>query len=224
VSYALLIGSKSEGQTEYLIEDARRSLDNKYAGNAIEDARKLVEKQPDNPAGYQLLAEAHDIKNNENEALDNYELAIAKYLKTGDRQSAARLYLDALKKHPLFILQPREQIVLAGQMATDLQYLEAAENLAKVPFTFPDAPESEISLLRAAQIYIDRLNQPDMGLHLLRTLLERHPDTQWMSQVETAQQKAHHLLTNPPDPAAGVLPPAPPPKGVAGVKSKMGQK
>jgi outer membrane protein assembly factor BamD (BamD/ComL family) len=197
VSYAFLIGSKSEGQTEYLIEDARRSIDNKYAGNAIEDARKLIQKQPDNPAGYQLLAEANDIKNNENEALDNYELAIAKYLQLGDRQSAARVYLDALKKHPLFILQPREQIVLAGQMASEQNYQSAAENLSKIPFTFPDAPEGEISLLRSAQMYIDKLNQPDMGLHLLNTLLQRHPQTQWMAQVETAMQKAQEQLENP---------------------------
>jgi membrane associated rhomboid family serine protease len=206
--YALLIGAKNEGKTEYLIEDAQKSLDKKQGGNALEYAQDLLKHQPENPTVYELLAEAYDFKNNEDAALDNYELAIDKYLKKGERDSAARTYLNALHKHPLFILQPATQFVISSQIAINGDYEKAAENLAKIPFTFPDAPEGELSLLRAAQMYIDHLNQPEMGLHLLNTMLQHYPETQWMAQVEGAMRKAQYQLSAPPDPAASVSPPA----------------
>jgi membrane associated rhomboid family serine protease len=71
--YALLIGAKNEGKTEYLIEDAQKSLDKKQGGNALEYAQDLLKHQPENPTVYELLAEAYDHKNNEDAALDNYE-------------------------------------------------------------------------------------------------------------------------------------------------------
>jgi membrane associated rhomboid family serine protease len=205
--YALLIGAKNEGKTEYLIEDAQKSLDKKQSGNALEYAQSLLKHQPENPTVYELLAEAYDHKNNEDAALDNYELAIDKYLKKGERDSAARTYLNALQKHPLFILQPATQFILSSQIGINGDYAKAAENLAKIPFTFPDAPEGELSLLRAAQMYIDHLNQPEMGLHLLNTMLQQYPETQWMAQVEAAMRKAQHLLSAPPDPTASVMAP-----------------
>jgi membrane associated rhomboid family serine protease len=206
--YALMIGAKNEGKTEYLIEDAQKSLDKKQGGNALEYAQDLLKHQPENPTVYELLAEAYDFKNNEDAALDNYELAIDKYLKKGERDSAARTYLNALHKHPLFILQPATQFIISSQIAVNGDYEKAAENLAKIPFTFPDAPEGELSLLRAAQMYIDHLNQPEMGLHLLNTMLQHYPETQWMAQVEGAMRKAQYQLSAPPDPAASVSPPA----------------
>lgn len=207
--YALLIGAKNEGKTEYLIEDAQKSLDKKQGGNALEYAQDLLKHQPENPTVYELLAEAYDHKNNEDAALDNYEIAIDKYLKKGERDSAARTYLNALQKHPLFILQPSTQFVLASQIGINGDYEKAAENLSKIPFTFPDAPEGELSLLRAAQMYIDHLNQPEMGLHLLNTMLQQYPETQWMAQVEAAMRKAQNQLNAPPDPAASMVSPSP---------------
>ncbi|HEX8234930.1 MAG TPA: rhomboid family intramembrane serine protease [Abditibacteriaceae bacterium] len=212
--YAFLIGAKTEGKTEYLIEDAQKSLDKKQGGNALEYAQDLLKHQPENPTVYELLAEAYDHKNNEDAALDNYEIAIDKYLKKGERDSAARTYLNALQKHPLFILQPATQFILSSQIGINGDYAKAAENLAKIPFTFPDAPEGELSLLRAAQMYIDHLNQPEMGLHLLNTMLQQYPETQWMAQVEAAMRKAQYQLSTPSDPAASGVSPSP--KGYPG--------
>jgi membrane associated rhomboid family serine protease/outer membrane protein assembly factor BamD (BamD/ComL family) len=198
--YALLIGSKSEGKAEYLIQDARRALDNKYATNALENAIALQKLKPNDPVSYQLLAEAYDHKNENEKALDNYEIAIDKYIKNNDRECAARLYLEALHKHPLFIMPPATQFTLASHLATVGEYGCAAENLAKIPFTYPDAPENEKSLMGAAQLYLKQLKQPQMAYTMLSTLLQRYPESQYKLQAENGIKMAQHMIANP-DPA-----------------------
>jgi membrane associated rhomboid family serine protease len=135
--YAFLIGAKTEGKTEYLIEDAQKSLDKKQGSNALEYAQDLLKHQPENPTVYELLAEAYDHKNNENAALDNYEIAIDKYLKKGDRDSAARTYLNALQKHPLFILQPAHNLFWPARLASTVIMRKLLKTWLKFPSPSP---------------------------------------------------------------------------------------
>lgn len=195
--YALLIGSSSEGKAEYLVEDARRALDQKYAGNALEHAQKLQKLKPNDPVAYQLLAEAYDHKGENEKALDNYEIAIDKYLKANDRECAARLYLEALHKHPLFIMPAATQFALSSHLATVGEYAHAAENMAKIAFTFPDAPESEKSLMAAAQLYLKHLKQPQMAYTMLSTLLQRNPESPFKLQAEQGLETARQMAASP---------------------------
>jgi hypothetical protein len=99
-----------------------------------------------------------------------------------------------LQKHPLLFCSRRRSSLFRARSPSTATTKKPPRNLAKIPFTFPDAPEGELSLLRAAQMYIDHLNQPEMGLHLLNTMLQHYPETQWMPQVETSMRKAQNQL------------------------------
>ncbi len=207
--YALLIGSKEEGAKEYLLEDAQKAYDSSDMETAITRAENLLQRQPENAGAYEVMAKAHDYRGDVDSALDNYELAIQKHLQSGERDAAAAAYLHALARNSAFIMPPAVQFQLASQMARNGDYQNAAENLTKIPFTFPDAPEGELSLLRGAQIYIEHLQQPDMAVQLLQTLVQRHPQTQWMAQVQAALQAAQAQKdAPPPEPLAPV--PRPP--------------
>lgn len=207
--YALLIGSKDEGALEYALEDAQKEYEMGSMELAITRAENVLAREPENAAAYEVLAKAYDQRGNEEGALDNYEIAIQKYLATGARGAAAAAYMHALKKNPGFILQPSVQFALSNEMAKNADYKEAADNLAKIPFTFPDAPEGEIALLRAAQIYVEQLNELDMATYLLNTLVDRYPDTQWMVQVQRILKIADYK-SRPDEPAAPVEAPRAP--------------
>jgi membrane associated rhomboid family serine protease len=206
VLYALLIGFKNEGTTEYLVDDARESLQRGHGGNALEHAQQLLKIKPNDPSAHRLVAQAMDARNSdENQALDNWELAIEGFLKSGDRDNAASSYLEAVQKHSTFILPASTQFALGNHMARQGDYIGAAETLVKIPFTFPDAPEGELSLLRSAQIYAQHLHDPKMSHYLLSTLLQRYPQTEWMAQVEqgiamTKAQMAQAAMQTPPAP------------------------
>ncbi len=193
VAYAFLIGAHREGKSEYLVDEARQSLDMRLAGNALESARQVVMMRPEDPVGYQLLAESYDRKDNREEALKNYKLALDKYLRQGERSAASKLYQDAIAKHSEWVPDAPTLFTLASQMAKDDNWKGAAENLAKLPYFYPEASEGEMAFLRAAQIYLDKLDQPLVSMQLLHEFGARFPDSQWMPKAtamyEAANQK-----------------------------------
>jgi membrane associated rhomboid family serine protease len=195
--YALLIGSQAEGGKEYMLEDAQKAYDNADMKKAVECAENLLVREPNNAGAYEVLAKAYDRQGNEEAALDNYELAIDQYLKKGERDAAVSAYLAALHKHERFILPPDKQLAVGNQMAKNGDFQNSSETLVKIPYTFPDAPESEISLLRSAQLYLEHLGQPQMTMQLLEYFVHRYPQSQWMPQVERAYRVAQYQVAGP---------------------------
>jgi len=194
--YALLIGSQDHGKSEFMLEDAQKALTVNDAANAIAIAENFLEREPSNGAAYETIAKAMDLKKNEDAALDNYELAIQKYMSTGLRAEAARLYIESLTAHPRFIMDPATQLALGTQLAKDNKMKDAAETLIKIPYTFPDAPEGEISLLRGAQLYLSHLNDPAMAQDLLLLFRERYPQSEWLVQANRAMTATKFQLSS----------------------------
>ncbi|MDQ3814095.1 MAG: rhomboid family intramembrane serine protease, partial [Armatimonadota bacterium] len=188
--YAGLSGSQEEGIKEFMLEDAQKAYADGNMEKAVAYAMRVLRREPNNAAAYEVLAKAYDRQKNEDAALDNYELAILKYLQNGERDHATRLYLEILKNHSLFIMPAASQLALGNHLARGGDYARAAETLVKIPYTFPEAPESEMSLLRSAQLYLEHLNQPHMALQLLQDFMQRYPHSQLMSQAERAWHAA----------------------------------
>lgn len=195
--YALLIGSQTEGKAEFMLEDAQKAQEGGDADRAIAFATNLLEREPDNPGAYEVMAKAFDKRNDEENALDNYELAIQKFLAAGEREAAARAYQTALVKHPRFIMDAATQLALGTQYFRGGDYLSAAETFVKIPYTFPDAPEGEVALLRSAQLYVHQLQQPQMALQLLQLFLQRYPESEWMPQAQRSLKVATYQLNQP---------------------------
>src|SRR5690606_14141327 len=107
-------------------------------------------------------ARALDRQNQREEALENYAQAIEVALQQGERGRAVLSYRAALEQHPDFALPAGRLFSLASQMAKGEDWTGAAENFLKIFSTAPHAPEGEISLLRAAQIYGRHLHRPDL--------------------------------------------------------------
>jgi TolA-binding protein len=199
VVYAFMVGLTGEAKTEYITDEAEASLEMKHGGNAMESAEKLLKMKPNDPQAHRLMARALDARNKADDtepALDAWETAIEKFLQAGDRDGAAKSYLEAVSHHKGFILQPRTQFLLGNHMARLGDHIGAAETLVKIPYTFPDAPEGELSLLRSAQLYAQHLHNPVLARQLLTTLLQRYPQTEWKAQVESGLKSMEAQLQN----------------------------
>lgn len=193
--YGLLIGSKEEGKQEFLLEDAEKAYGSGDVTGAIAYAQNVLEREPNNPVAYEVMGKAFMKQNSENEALDHFELAIRNYMRLGERQKAAAAYLTAVEKYTTFILQPGEQLAVGNQMAKDFDYKNAAETLVKIPYTFPDASEGEVALLRSAQLYVQHLGEPQVALQLLQFFWQKYPESEWMPQVERAWKMAEYQIS-----------------------------
>lgn len=194
--YAFMIGSQKDGKQEFMLEDAVKAHDLGDLAGTISYSQSVLEREPGNAQAYELIAKSNLKQNNEEEALDNFELAVQNYLKAGHRDEATAAYLTAIDKYPTFILPPAMQSAVGNQMAKNADFKNAAETLVKIPYTFPDAPEGEVALLRAAQLYIERLGEPQTGLQLLQHFWQTFPESQWMPQVERAWRMAEFQINS----------------------------
>ncbi len=57
------------------------------------------------------------------------------------------------------------------------------QSMAKLPYYYPEAPEGEMALLRAAQLYIEKLANPVVAMQLLYEFGNRYPESQWMEKA-----------------------------------------
>lgn len=190
VLYSFLIGAQKEGEQEFLLEDAQKAFDEGDMNRAIAYALNFLQREPDNPEAYEVIARAYLKQNNGQQALEYFAKAIRNYLRTAQRDKAVIIYTAAQQKFPQFVLEAPLQLAIGNHQARNDAFRSAAENLLKIPRTFPDAPESEIALLRAAQIHIYHLDEPGVGLQLLELFREKYPYSPWDSQIAQAQQEA----------------------------------
>jgi membrane associated rhomboid family serine protease len=208
ILYAFMIGAQNEGKQEFMLEDAEKAYNLGDMVGAITYAQNVLGREPNNGQAYELIGKAYLNQSNEDEALDNIELAVQNYLRAGNRDSAAAVYLKAIEKYPSFILQPPAQAAVGNQMAKNADFKNAAETRVKIPYTFPDAPEGEVALLRSAQLYVERLNEPQTGLQLLQHFWQTFPDSQWMPQVERSWRMAEFQINSAAEAAAAQAAPA----------------
>jgi membrane associated rhomboid family serine protease/TolA-binding protein len=198
-AYAFAIGARDEGAAEYMLDDAQKAISSGDAEDALRRSQAIItgEKkaaQNDLPAmkaqAYEVQAQAYARQNNKDAALENYEQSIVSYLNSNDRDAATRVYLDAVSDFPLFVLPPPRQLIVASHLATKGEWEKAAENLNKIPYTFPDAPESEIATLRLARLHLEKLDNPAHALQLSEWFIQRYPHSEWIHQAKQVLQAA----------------------------------
>ncbi len=197
--YALAISARDEGAAEYMLDDAQKAISEGDAADALRRSQALLSGEhkaaetalPSMKAqAYEVQATAYAKQNNKEAALENYENAIVAYLADNDRASATRVFLDALEKYPLFVLPPARLLIVASHLAEKGDYEKAAENLGKIPYVYPDAPESEVATLRAARLHLEKLDNPAHAAQLLQWFVGRYPHSDWIQQAQKMLQAA----------------------------------
>ncbi len=202
--YAFAIGARDDGAAEYMLDDAQKAISQGDAADALVRSQKILsnDKKATQNAVPSMKAQAHEVQgeayarqNNKEAALENYEQAVSSYLSDNDRDAAARVYLDALEWFPLFVMPPARQLTIASHLSSRGDFEKAAENLNKIPYAFPDAPESEIATLRLARLHLEKLDNPAHAVQLLEWFISRYPHSEWMHQAKqvlsAAQSKAN---------------------------------
>jgi membrane associated rhomboid family serine protease/outer membrane protein assembly factor BamD (BamD/ComL family) len=188
VLYALLIGGIDEGKTEYALEDARDALRAAGSENALNRAQQLLEKTPESAEALEIAARAYDQKEELELAAKTYLQALAAYWKSGDRRAAVRLYFMAQAKHPHLPLTPAMLAGMAGFCAGNNQQTEAAELLTRIIEEHPTAPEAEVALLRAAQMWLRVFDDPHESARLYALFLQLYPNSSWAPQARQGQE------------------------------------
>jgi membrane associated rhomboid family serine protease len=192
--YGLMVKLHTEGRSEYLLQEARAAMGKGQWMQVIEAAGKAAQREPDNVEAHILLARSYDVLRQPQRSLDHFKRALLASWKEDDRARAQQIYLEAVRAHPTFCLKPREQLSLVADFLQSRDFMQAIGVLAKVVAYYPETPEAETALLRAGQIYLERLNQPERALEMFDILLTRYPQTHWRTQADIAAAAARQKI------------------------------
>ncbi len=133
IELLLLLAKNSPGrERDYFNEIAEIKTDLQQDGEAIEYARRALEKSPNDPVAYQRLAERYQAMQKQDEAISAYEKSIELaprtfgvyfklarlYINRGERNKAALLYREILEK-----ASNQEILHKAGEEAVELEWL-----------------------------------------------------------------------------------------------------
>ncbi len=193
--YGLLVKLHAEGRSQYLLQQARAAASQGQWVQAIESAGKVEQQEPDNVDAHLLLARSYDVLRQGQRSQEHFKQAIRASWKKDDRLQASRIYLETVRAHPTFCLEPREQLSLVSDFLQAQEFEHAISVLAKVVAYYPETPEAETALLRAGQIYLERLNEPERALEMFGLLLSRYPHTVWRAQADAAAATARAKTT-----------------------------
>lgn len=193
--YALLIGGVEEGKTEYAIEDAQQSLSVPGGEAALQNVGQVLQKEPNNPRAHEIAARAYASKGNAAQATEHYQKALELFWKT-DRVAAATLYVTAAATYPQLALRPALLLGLAGQLAQMGQWNEAVTVLCRLIEEFEGTPESEIALLRSAQMWLRHYGDAAEAERQLELFLSKYPHSDWRPQAQDALKAARKALAS----------------------------
>lgn len=188
--YAFLIGSPREGKEEFGLEDAEKFYVEGDHLNAIHHAEILAGNTLHRAPALEVLGKSWAAQKNQEAAQKAFAESIGLYLKQGERASAARVYLVAITYFAPFVLPPSQQLAVGSTMESEGDYRNAVLAWSKISKNYPQAPESEVVLLRCAKIYLENLNRPDLALALLAEFKTRFPQSSWSDQMRKLTTRA----------------------------------
>ena len=193
ILYAFMIGFPDEGKKEFGLEDAEKYYEQGDHLHAAAHAQTLVNSAAEQAPALEVLGKSLAAQKQKAEALEAFTKSIALYLKKGERTNAARVYLVALSFDEAFVLPVSQQLAVGSAMESESDFQNASKALIRTVNTYPNAPESEVALLRCARIYLDHLGYVDQAKMLLDQFKTRFPYSNWMEQARKLDAKAQNM-------------------------------
>lgn len=193
IVYAFLIGFPDEGKKEFGLEDAEKFYEQGDHLHAVQHAQTLVDSAAEQAPALEVLGKSLAAQKKKAEAIEAFRQSIALYLKKGERTNAARVYLVAQSYEESFVLPVSQQLAIGSAMESEGDFQNASKALIRTINTYPQAPESEVALLRCSRIYLDHLGHIDQAQMLLEQFRTRFPHSNWMEQARKLDSKAQSM-------------------------------
>lgn len=177
---ALSTGQYGRGRIEALLKrgDTYMEKGEPYAAQGA--FIRYLTYRPHEARVYGSLARAMVLSGNEAGAQKNYRKACEMLIDQGRRGDSEKLFQEALRGYPGFVLGPDHHLNLAFGLERNLKSKLAVAAYENFEHGYPTHPEAAFTLLRAAGLYWHALSDVDKADATYRALLERYPEDQWV--------------------------------------------
>jgi len=200
---ALTLKIKAPEVDEYTYEDAVEAARQGRWAEARRKLGKVVEQQPENAEAVlwlaKTLAHTHFVES----AARYFARAIRLFLEADQVDASFAAYQELIALQPNYDLPPNLEMPLGTALTQAGQYAPALQVFHRVATRQPNTPEGETALLRAGQIYLEKLSQPQEAWKIFRAFRHRYPHSDWKEQAlqweRQAAARLPRLPSSPPE-------------------------
>jgi membrane associated rhomboid family serine protease len=176
---ALAMRGSGDSRAERALVRARRHFEKAEWFGAQAEYLEYLALRPGDAEARAELARAHVCAGDKTRARESYAEAIGASMGEGQRDRAERLFDEAARHLPLFVLDRDLQLDIACGMERTLKYRAAVFAYESYLARFPLSPDAAFVLLRLAGIHDRRLDQPEKARSCYRRLVDEYPSDEW---------------------------------------------
>jgi tetratricopeptide (TPR) repeat protein len=180
--YALLIKFQAEGKAEYALEDAEEAFAQRRFPRAAALAAQFLTKHPNDGDAHLLRARSLTACGDFADAMPHFAKAIAAALSGGRVHESADVYAQAEQIGQLS-LDPSLHFTLANRLAGAGEFEAAAQAFRSFALAYPEQAQAAWALVKAAQIFKERLHRAGEAQKLFALARERYPNNRWTQEM-----------------------------------------
>lgn len=124
------------------------------------------------------------MKNRKSAMADHGKTHLNLLIGAGQKKDACEIYVECLKADPSFTPEATVLFKLAGWLNEYGKSKEAIGTFNRLIKSYPDDSLVPNALFRAAQIYNDRLMNPEKAKKILQTVLKKYPHHDFVPQIK----------------------------------------
>jgi tetratricopeptide (TPR) repeat protein len=189
VMAAIALGGWHKGRVDGHMLKARRSLRRGDFYGAQDELAHYAAARPDDGEAHAALARVRAQCSDRTGARESYQLACECYLVSGQRGDAERLYQEASRSLPHFVLAAEHQLDLCFGLERTLKAECAVRAYESFAHAYMNHSEAPFAILRAANLHAKR-GDLSRALECYQSIPRNYPRDTW---AEFAAEHARRL-------------------------------
>ncbi len=179
-----------EGSKEYLMSDAKAYIQQGTTWDAVQNLETLVDRDPNNADAHAELAKLYAEQQNPHEAIPHFKRSIEIHLSRNQRDKASLRYREMRDYYRDAALDARSEFQIARYLMEMCIHKQAMQMFQNISLNYPDAPESEVALMKAGDICLDALEDPQRAIWCYERFVREYPHSTYRAIVEKSLEEA----------------------------------
>ena len=183
-----------EGKKEYLMADAKDSLEKGTTWNAAEHLRLFLGHDPENAEVHGELAKTYALQQDSVRAMDHYQRSIDLHLRKGERDKAVSRFAELKHFYCDARLVLKSEYQLARYLLDGGFHAPALQLLQDIANSYPGTPEAEVALVKMGDLNLNALRDPRAAIRCFEWFLSDYPNSEYRPMVEKSLTEAKERL------------------------------
>jgi membrane associated rhomboid family serine protease len=191
---AFLLNMGRTGTKEYLLDDARASLEDGVTWHAAEHMRAVLERDPKDADVHANLARTYALQGDTDLAVAHYQKCVELFLKKKDYEKAASSFIELRAFDEGASIPLHSEFQIARRLDEDNRHEYAIELFKEIASSHPGTPEAEMSLVRAGTLCLHKAHDPSEAVVCYELFLDQYPHSSWCTLVTKSLAEARKRI------------------------------